>query len=74
MKFGSGMQLSKSIILLYNEEIKKVASEFNIPFFDAFSLLAPHPEYKVDAFHLNPEGKRLFGMAIAEKLKDLLKK
>lgn len=61
-------------ILLYNEEIKKVASEFHIPFFDAFSLLAPHPEYKVDAFHLNPEGKRLFGMAIAEKLKDFLEK
>ena len=59
-------------ILVYNDVIRSVAKELNMPVFDAFSLLAPHPEYKVDAFHLNPEGKKLFGRAIAAKLKEEL--
>lgn len=59
-------------ILLYNEEIRKVGAELGIPVFDAFSLLAPHPEYKVDAFHLNEEGRRVFGQAIAAKITEVL--
>ncbi len=59
-------------ILLYNEQIKKVAGELGIPYYDAFSLLQPHPEFKRDAVHLNEEGRALFGKAIAEQLKKLL--
>ena len=59
-------------ILLWNEVIRKVASERGLPVMDAYSLLAPHPEYKVDMYHLNEEGKRVFGQAIAAKLKEEL--
>lgn len=55
-------------ILLYNEQIRAIGDALGIPVFDAFSLLAPHPEFKIDAFHLNDEGKRFFGQAIAQAI------
>ena len=65
---ADGQDGAVRLILRTNEVIRAVAADLGLPVFDAYSLLAPHPEFKTDMFHLNEEGRRFFGRAIAAEL------
>lgn len=60
-------------ILMYNQKVEKIAKDFGVEIFDAYSLLADKPELKVDTCHLNEVGRDLFGKAIAKKMMEVYK-
>ena len=52
----------------YNEKVRVIAKELSLPYFDAYSLMADKDEWKIDSYHYNEQGKRLFGEAVASKI------
>ncbi len=58
-------------VVAYNQEVLAIAKEEGLPCFDAYSLMKPHSDKKTDPYHYNPEGRQIFGSAVAEQLLSL---
>ena len=62
------------LVCSYNEQIRTVAQEEQLPCFDAYALMASHSDKKTDPYHYDPQGRQIFGAAVAEQLVKYLKK
>ena len=64
---------SNRLVRIYNEQVRAIAQEESLPYFDAYDLMAPHADKKTDPYHYDPQGRRIFGDAVAEQLKRQMK-
>lgn len=61
-------------ILELREDVREIASNMNLEFFDAYALMEKVPEYKLpDGVHFNDYGNLFLGTAIAEKILSVIK-
>lgn len=64
---------TNATVIAFNEKVMEIAREQNLPIFDAYSLMVPHPEMKSgDGCHFNNEGIAYLGKAMAEAIKNQL--
>ncbi len=64
---------TNATVLAFNEKVMEIAKEQNLPTFDAYELMLPHPEMKSgDGCHFNSEGIAYLGKAMAEAIINLL--
>lgn len=56
------------LVRVYNEQVRAIAREEDLPCFDAYTLMACHADQKTDPYHYDPQGRRIFGSAVAEQL------
>lgn len=57
-----------TLACLYNEKVKAIAEKLTLPYLDAYSLMVDKDEWKVDCYHYNEQGRKLFGEAVASKI------
>ena len=56
-------------VVAYNQQVRALAAELNLPCFDAYGLMEPHPELKRDdGTHFSDEGNELLGAEIANAI------
>ena len=57
-----------AIIIEFNERVKKIAAELNLPCYDAYSFIESRSDLKIDNYHYNPEGRKMIAEAICERI------
>ncbi|MBQ9544118.1 MAG: SGNH/GDSL hydrolase family protein [Clostridia bacterium] len=61
-------ETKNALMLAYNEEVKKAASELGVELFDSYTLLEDKDSWKIDPYHYNGEGRKVLGEALAKAL------
>lgn len=62
------LEEANALVIEFNEKVKEIAEKLDLPYYDAYSLMADKNDLKIDPYHYNADGRRIFAEAVCKRI------